>query len=210
MYDGEHVDGQETQKQQKNAQLLLQKATAPNGHFQITLDGLDVLAVYRVSQKTGWTTIVSIPLDRILSPVEKNRNRLIFTTLSIIAFALVVATFISHALTKPLKSMVRLMKQVQHGNLDVWLHPKYNDEIGMLGSHFNRMIIRVKDLPQEVSLTEKRKQRQICGRCRTRLTRILFIIRWNPSACWRRAVMTPRREAHLSARTADALRHCPQ
>lgn len=78
MYDGEHVDGQETQKQQKNAQLLLQKATAPNGHFQITLDGLDVLAVYRVSQKTYWTTIVSIPLDRILSPVEKNRNRIDF------------------------------------------------------------------------------------------------------------------------------------
>jgi two-component system sensor histidine kinase YesM len=29
----------------------------------------------------------------------------------------------------------------------------------MLGSHFNRMIIRVKDLLQEVSLTEKRKQK---------------------------------------------------
>ncbi|WP_379143849.1 sensor histidine kinase [Paenibacillus sp. sgz500992] len=159
MYDGEHMDGQETPKQREHAQMLLQKVTTPNGHFQITLDGLDVLAVYRVSQKTGWTTIVSIPLDRILSPVEKNRNRLIFTTLSIIAFALVVATFISYALTKPLKSMVRLMKQVQHGNLDVWLHPKYNDEIGMLGSHFNRMIIRVKDLLQEVSLTEKRKQK---------------------------------------------------
>jgi len=103
--------------------------------------------------------MVTIPLSRILSPVEKNRNVLILTTLIIIAFAFCVATVISHALTKPLKSMVRLMKQVQHGNLDVWLHSKYNDEIGMLGSHFNRMIIRVKDLLQEVSITEKRKQK---------------------------------------------------
>ncbi|WP_245238094.1 sensor histidine kinase [Paenibacillus etheri] len=98
-------------------------------------------------------------MARILIPVQKNRNALILTTLIIIAFALCVATFISHALTKPLKSLVRLMKRVQHGNLDVWQHSKYNDEIGMLGSHFNRMIIRVKDLLQEVSLTEKRKQK---------------------------------------------------
>lgn len=144
---------------EQNMDEFLQQATGAEGHFQITLGGKDYLAVYTVSGQTGWTTLVSIPLERILSPVEKTRNTQILTTLAIIAFALIVATFISYALTKPLKSMVRLMKQVQHGNLDVWLHPRYNDEIGMLGSHFNRMIIRVKDLLQEVTLTEKRKQK---------------------------------------------------
>ncbi|WP_151733281.1 cache domain-containing sensor histidine kinase ['Paenibacillus yunnanensis' Narsing Rao et al. 2020] len=144
---------------EENAGLLSAKVSAVRGHFEIGMGGQDYLAVYTVSPDTGWTTLVSIPLERILSPVEKTRNRLITTTLAIIAFALVVATFISHALTKPLKSLVRLMKQVQHGNLDVWLHPKYNDEIGMIGSHFNRMIIRVKDLLREVALTEKRKQK---------------------------------------------------
>ncbi|WP_229521385.1 sensor histidine kinase [Paenibacillus monticola] len=159
MYAGADTGDQTAEKQAINLQLLLQKVDKQNGHFQMDLDGQSYLAVYTVSKITGWTTLVSIPLSRILSPVEKNRNVLISTTLIIIAFALFVATVISHALTKPLKSMVRLMKQVQHGNLDVWIHPKYNDEIGMLGSHFNRMIIRVKDLLQEVSLTEKRKQK---------------------------------------------------
>jgi two-component system sensor histidine kinase YesM len=144
---------------EKHTDKFLQQVSGPEGHFQILLDGKEYLAVYTVSANTGWTTMVSIPLERILSPVEKTRNAQILTTLAIIAFALIVATFISHAITKPLKSMVRLMKQVQHGNLDVWLHPRYNDEIGMLGSHFNRMIIRVKDLLQEVTLTEKRKQK---------------------------------------------------
>ncbi|ASA25902.1 sensor histidine kinase [Paenibacillus donghaensis] len=138
---------------------LLAQVTQPEGHFELDLEGQSYLAVYTVSKQTGWTTLVTIPRSRILSPVERNRNMLIITTLIIIAFALFVATVISHALTKPLKSMVRLMKQVQHGNLEVWLKPRYNDEIGMLGSHFNRMIIRVKDLLQEVSLTEKRKQK---------------------------------------------------
>ncbi|MCL6605554.1 MAG: sensor histidine kinase [Paenibacillus sp.] len=159
IYDGA-VQGESADKKLSlNTQHLLEKATQPEGHFQIDLEGQPNLVVYTVSKQTGWTTLVTIPRDRILSPVEKNRNTLLVTTLIIVAFALFVATVISHALTKPLKSMVRLMKQVQHGNLDVWLHPKYNDEIGMLGSHFNRMIIRVKDLLQEVSLTEKRKQK---------------------------------------------------
>ncbi|KUP25674.1 sensor histidine kinase [Paenibacillus sp. DMB5] len=152
-----HADNPD--REQQDIALLLEKTGGPEGHFQIRLEEQDYLAVYTVSQKTGWTTMVTIPLERILTPVQKTRNTLILTTLAIVAIALVVATFISHALTKPLKSLVRLMKQVQHGNLDVWLSPKYNDEIGMIGSHFNRMIIRVKDLIQEVSLTEKRKQK---------------------------------------------------
>jgi len=159
MYAGSDTQGQTAEQQALNKQLLLNKANQQDGHFQIDLDGQSYLAVYTVSGQNGWTTMVTIPLSRILSPVEKNRNTLIFTTLIIIAFALFVATIISHALTKPLKSLVRLMKQVQHGNLDVWVHPRYNDEIGMLGSHFNRMIIRVKDLLNEVSVTEKRKQK---------------------------------------------------
>lgn len=159
IYDGAIQGESADKKLSLNTQHLLEKATQPEGHFQINLEGQPNLVVYTVSKQTGWTTLVTIPRDRILSPVEKNRNTLLVTTLIIVAFALFVATVISHALTKPLKSMVRLMKQVQHGNLDVWLHPKYNDEIGMLGSHFNRMIIRVKDLLQEVSLTEKRKQK---------------------------------------------------
>jgi two-component system sensor histidine kinase YesM len=159
IYGSETADTQSPDTQKHDISLLLQQTAGPEGHFRIHLEGQDYLAVYTVSEKTGWTTIVKIPLDLILTPVQKTRNTLILTTLAIVAFALVVATFISFALTKPLKSMVRLMKQVQHGNLDVWLSPKYNDEIGMLGSHFNRMIIRVKDLLQEVSLTEKRKQK---------------------------------------------------
>ncbi|MNB94471.1 putative sensor-like histidine kinase [compost metagenome] len=155
-YTGAAGSGRE---QQQDIALLLPQTMGLEGHFQFRLEEQDYLAVYTVSQKTGWTTMVTIPLERILTPVQKTRNTLILTTLAIVAIALVAATFISYALTKPLKSLVRLMKQVQHGNLDVWLSPKYNDEIGMIGSHFNRMIIRVKDLLQEVALTEKRKQK---------------------------------------------------
>lgn len=141
-----------------NQRLMLGKALGPRGSFQLKIDGQPYISVYTVSEQTGWKTLVYMPLTELLAPMKQNRNTLILTTLSIISFALIVAILLSYALTKPLKRTVQLMKQVQRGNLDVWVNVKYNDEIGMLGSHFNRMIGRIKDLLSEVHETEKSKQ----------------------------------------------------
>lgn len=131
-----------------------------SGHFEFS-DSHEVrhLAVYNTSSQTGWTTLVTIPLSHIMEPVKNSSNKLITTTLIIISFALGVATLFSFALTSPLKNLVRLMRKVQHGNLDVWFNPKYNDETGMIASHFNIMIIRIKGLLQEVAETEQRKRK---------------------------------------------------
>ncbi|SET88210.1 sensor histidine kinase [Paenibacillus sp. NFR01] len=144
---------------QKHLDLLLARRSGSSGSFQYADHGERYLVAYHKSEQTGWITSVNIPLNPILSGIRHTRDRQLLTTLAILMFALIVATLFSHALTKPLKSLVRLMKKVQHGNLNVWLEPKYNDEIGMLGSHFNRMIIRVKELLTEVAETEQRKQK---------------------------------------------------
>lgn len=131
-----------------------------SGHFEfVDTQGIEQLAVYDTSVQTGWTSIVTIPLSQLMAPMKSNRNTLMLTTLIIISFALGVATLLSFALTSPLKALVKLMRQVQHGNLNVSLTPKYNDEIGIIASHFNIMLIRIKELIQEVALTEERKRR---------------------------------------------------
>ncbi|MNJ28241.1 putative sensor-like histidine kinase [compost metagenome] len=137
----------------------LRQATDQRGHFELEIEGKPYISVYSVSESTGWTTITYIPLTELLAPMKLSRNALMITTLIIIFFALAVAIFISYALTKPLTRTVRLMKQVQRGNLDVQVQVKYNDEIGRLGSHFNRMILRIQELLQEVYETEKSKQK---------------------------------------------------
>lgn len=153
-----YASGDANSVQDRLTALMTAAKGQKEGHFESTIHGTRYLTVYYTSDQTGWTTSVTIPLSKILYKVQQNSRALMVTTLILLAIALFVATFFSHALTKPLKSMVRLMRKVQHGNLDVWISPKYNDEIGMLGSHFNRMILRVKDLLTEIKLTEKRKQ----------------------------------------------------
>ncbi|MGZ7443971.1 cache domain-containing sensor histidine kinase [Paenibacillus sp. TH7-28] len=138
---------------------LLAQAAGTRGSFQLTIGGRPYICVYTSSAQTGWKTLVYIPLTELLAPMKQNRDKLMITTLSVIFFALLVAIVISYALTKPLKRTVQLMKQVQRGKLDVRVNVKYNDEIGLLGSQFNRMIARVKDLIHEVAETEKSKQK---------------------------------------------------
>lgn len=138
---------------------LLEQATGQRGHFELEIEGKPYISVYSASASTGWKTITCIPLTELLAPMKQSRNALMITTLIIIFFALAVAIFISYALTKPLTRTVRLMKQVQRGNLNVQVQVKYNDEIGRLGSHFNRMIDRIQGLLQEVYETEKSKQK---------------------------------------------------
>lgn len=138
---------------------LLSGAVGPSGSFRLDIDGEPYIAVYSVSAQTDWKTLVTIPLKELLAPMKQSRNSMMVMTLSILGIALVAAMLISYALTKPLKQTVQLMKQVQRGKLDVWVHVKYNDEIGMLGSHFNRMISRIRDLLDEVAETEKSKQK---------------------------------------------------
>lgn len=134
-------------------------ADKTSGHFEfVDTQGIKQLAVYDTSVQTGWTSIVTVPLSQLMAPMKSNRNTLMLTTLIIITFALGVATLLSFALTSPLKALVKLMRQVQHGNLNVSLTPKYNDEIGIIASHFNIMLIRIKELIQEVALTEERKR----------------------------------------------------
>ncbi|WHX50328.1 sensor histidine kinase [Paenibacillus woosongensis] len=145
-------------KNLSNSPLLMQ-ATGQRGHFELDIEGKPYIAVYSASSSTGWKTLTYIPLTELLAPMKQSRNALMITALLIVFFALAVAIFISYALTKPLTRTVRLMKQVQRGNLDVHVEVKYNDEIGRLGSHFNRMIDRIKGLLQEVYETEKSKQK---------------------------------------------------
>ncbi|MEF2966425.1 sensor histidine kinase [Paenibacillus sp. M1] len=152
-------DPEQLGKDLTGSPLLTGASNGLRGNFRLNIGGEPYIAVYSVSENTGWKTLVTIPLKELLAPMKQSRDAMMIMTLSILAFALLVAIIISYALTKPLKRTVQLMKQVQRGKLDVQVSVKYNDEIGMLGSHFNRMIGRIQDLLQEVYETEKSKQK---------------------------------------------------
>ncbi|WP_027085224.1 cache domain-containing sensor histidine kinase [Cohnella panacarvi] len=136
---------------------LLRQASGESGSFHTNIDGESVLSIYRESRNTGWKIFVTIPQGNLMGDAMRIRNVTVASAIAITGFALFISMIFTFTLTKPLRSLVRLMKKVQTGNLDVTFPVKGRDEIGVVGGAFNRMIDRVKSLLHDVYMAGRRK-----------------------------------------------------
>lgn len=62
---------------------------------------------------------------------------------------LFISLFISSSITRPLKKLQKLMKEVKNENFDIYMEYDKKDEIYILSKHFNNMIKRLKELIYE-------------------------------------------------------------
>ncbi|MBB6692602.1 sensor histidine kinase [Cohnella xylanilytica] len=128
------------------------------GSFHATLNGEHILTIYKQSARTGWKVLITIPEKHLMADANRTRNFTIAAAVTIMSFALLISLFLVFALTRPLRSLVRTMKEVRRGNLDVVFPVVRRDEIGLVGSEFNRMISQVKTLIHDIYAIEQRKK----------------------------------------------------
>lgn len=136
----------------------VRQSNGGKGSFNLVDADKKFLCFYSQSEHTGWKLIVSVPEQELRKDARRTRDMTLISSMIITGFALTISVLLSFALTRPLRKMVRLMRQVQEGNLQVSFHVKYNDEIGRMGVQFNRMISRINELIAEVKLTNQRKR----------------------------------------------------
>lgn len=141
----------------KNSELM-PGALTEQGSFHTKIDGKGVLAIFKESSVTGWKVLITIPEDELMADALRTRTYTIAAALAIMAFALLISLVLVFAITRPLRGLVRMMKEVQTGNLDVAFPVVSRDEAGLVGSAFNRMIDRIKTLIQDIYAVEERKK----------------------------------------------------
>jgi two-component system sensor histidine kinase YesM len=137
---------------------LVQKAVGAQGSFKMNLEGVTYLTSYTTSEVTGWKQIVLIPVNQLTQETRVTRDFTMVLVLLSITVALITSSLIAVALTRPLRDLMRTMKQVNKDNLDVQIQVKYSDEFGILAKHFNNMIRRIHELVEEVYQTQNRKR----------------------------------------------------
>lgn len=129
------------------------------GSFFHTEAGEQWLNIYSTSERTGWKVITSIPVSELTSETVAVRSVIWITTIIAVILSVAVAIVLSYAITKPLRRMASLMKRVQEGNFQVKFPVKYRDEVGLLGSQFNRMTVRLEQLIQDIYEMETKKNK---------------------------------------------------
>jgi two-component system NtrC family sensor kinase len=99
---------------------------------------------------------VSFQLDKVDAQIEENKLReLLFALISITAIGLVIGFFVKKWLDKPIKELLKATDQVAVGNFNYSIPKTRNDELGKLGTSFNKMTKKLEDMKQQIFQSDK-------------------------------------------------------
>lgn len=108
-----------------------------------------VLLSHRRISNSDWNLVTIVPVTEVLAGITKLRDQLLIILLTIVLFAYFLAYLTSKAGTKKIKYLIKRMKRVQSGDLNVIITRYGKDEIGELVENFNYMIVKLTGLMHE-------------------------------------------------------------
>lgn len=127
------------------------------GKFISVLGTNRYLRMHTTFLVTSWKFIVEIPYSAIME--EANKIRLITLIIAGLCLLLVilVSSFVTSAILKPVKRLMSLMKKGSEGDMTVRFEDVVQDEIGQLGECFNTMMSSIQRLMQMVEYENQQK-----------------------------------------------------
>ncbi len=111
------------------------------GVFQ---NSLKFFSPIEITNSKPWWVIVSIPETAITAEARGLSRHLIFVGLGFIIVSVLIFRLFANSIVKPLKSLVKGVKDIGRGNYGGVIEVGSQDEIGELASAFNTMSIKIK------------------------------------------------------------------
>ncbi|MBW7477625.1 histidine kinase [Paenibacillus oenotherae] len=135
----------------------------PEGDEILVDDRTDELIVAGKAAMADWTVLGLTPKADISSEIDETRQYVFFVIIALVILSAALATLISRNIASPLKLLIREMKQVEMGNFRGSVNVKSFEEINSLVASFNRMVYRMDELIEGItlsSISEKNAQLQ--------------------------------------------------
>lgn len=122
----------------------------------VTLKNESYLMNMITSKYTGWKVVSLIPMQALYGKIDIIKSTIIITLIVCILIAVTLSIIISRGITLPVKKVVKMMEQVEKGNLNARTEISGNDEMGMLSRSFNKMVLRIKELINTLKEEERK------------------------------------------------------
>jgi len=129
------------------------------GKVEKRIFGRDYRIVFNDSEYTDWTTVGVYYLEETMQAVNFVRLSALFIALLTFALTVIVSMVYSSAISKPVISLLDLMKRAGEGDLSVRYHSNTRDEIDELGRGLNSMLDQIQNLIKMV-YEEQRSKRE--------------------------------------------------
>ncbi|RRJ64174.1 sensor histidine kinase [Paenibacillus oralis] len=128
------------------------------GSFKTVLNNQNAVVNYRMIGQTGWRIVSVIPATQYenLSLLLKNWMLVLFAIF--ITVAVILSYLVSNSISKPIRQLSAVMKNVEGDNLDARFVYNSRNEIGLLSRNFNRMVDQINHLVNKVYQEKLLKQ----------------------------------------------------
>ncbi|MEX2461559.1 MAG: methyl-accepting chemotaxis protein [Paenibacillaceae bacterium] len=156
--DNKLVQSSEVDKLGELFDLELNKAQFEQAQEQgetVFIDGQDgkQFVAFKRMNTSGWNVTVAAPLSELV----KETDTILWLTIIVIVISIVAASaagyFVARMIGRPLTNLRNLMKEGELGNLTVRTEFRSKDEIGQVGTSFNRMMEQITKLMQQTTAT---------------------------------------------------------
>ncbi|MFD0960181.1 cache domain-containing sensor histidine kinase [Paenibacillus chungangensis] len=124
----------------------------------VKLDGKEYFTIFQPIEYNGWEIAALVPVQEIRAKSYVIGEFTGYIGILVIVLASFPAILLSARLTRGLRTLVLHMQEVRQGNYGAMIRITGNDEISGLQSQFNSMILRIRELVDEVYQMGVRKQ----------------------------------------------------
>lgn len=130
-------------------QLTEEEAAMDSNSLTRSFQGRESLIVYAKSRATGWLMVGAEPVGELVKGARKIQQMTIWISVLAALLAVLIGFAVMRTIGRPLTELANLMKRGEQGDLRVRVNFRRSDEIGQLGSSFNRMMEQISHLVRQ-------------------------------------------------------------
>ncbi|WP_010280971.1 sensor histidine kinase [Bacillus timonensis] len=124
-------------------------------------NGNQMLYFMKEVPQTGWKVFGVVPYDEVVEQFKPIRLGFLVFIVIILCFIFLLALSIRKLFVKPIQKLQESLIDVQNGDFQTRVHFNRKDEIGILGAHFNAMVMKIEELIKRVYQSELRESKAL-------------------------------------------------
>lgn len=157
--NGDVIYGSNTSKEAKFLDNnIIQDLLDGDEQREMVIQGNKYLCVKYQSAYSEWTTVGMIRESVLLKESIKFREQIFFILIFVFTSSFIVSILISSKITKNVKRLCGIMKNINEDNLNTNLAVSSEDEIGQLEHRFLTMMSRIRNLMNDIKAREAQKR----------------------------------------------------
>ncbi|WP_430094548.1 cache domain-containing sensor histidine kinase [Paenibacillus cisolokensis] len=129
-----------------------------SGTFVREVGGQMLQFMYVTSSFTGWSTLGVFGASEAVHEVRKIQFYLVCFLFVVCLFGLTASYTLSQSISRPIRQLMSFMQKAESGDLTIRYWGGGQDEVGMLGRSFNRMLLQIRKLMKLSELKERQKR----------------------------------------------------